>query len=93
MDSSNPGRSRRSVTRRWRTDGTAKDVGVLDMESERFCCHACGGERFRRRTVLLNTRGFTFFGLDWLNPRATCYECLKCSYLHWFADSNDSGRG
>jgi hypothetical protein len=32
----------------------------------------------------MNTTGFMFFDLDWLNKSATCYICDDCGYIHWF---------
>ena len=42
-------------------------------------------DHFNRENVLLNTRGLTFLGLDWLNSAATTLICTRCGYIHWFA--------
>ena len=47
-------------------------------------CPHCGGLDFEGRKILLNTRGVTFFNLDWLNRGATALTCAKCSRIEWF---------
>jgi predicted nucleic-acid-binding Zn-ribbon protein len=47
------------------------------------CLH-CKHDHFHRGKALLNTRGFTFFDLDWLNEDATTLLCNQCGYIHWF---------
>jgi len=46
----------------------------------------CKGENFKRRNTLLNTRGMTFFYLDWLNSNAINYICDNCGYILCFFD-------
>ena len=48
-------------------------------------CQHCGHDLFSHRRILLNTRGMTFFGLDWLNADADIYVCAECGHLMWFA--------
>ncbi|MGI9952628.1 hypothetical protein V3F56_09740 [Moorellaceae bacterium AZ2] len=48
-----------------------------------ICVH-CKYEFFHKGNALLNTRGLTFFGLDWLNESATTLICSRCGYIHWF---------
>jgi hypothetical protein len=50
----------------------------------RLVCPICAGETFVERRSLLNTRGFTFFGLDWANRTAVNYICATCGYIMWF---------
>lgn len=47
------------------------------------CLH-CGHDRFVEKRALLNTRGLSFFDLDWLNRSATTLTCTACGYVHWF---------
>ena len=49
-------------------------------------CPHCGHWEFEKRQVLMNTRGVTFFNLDWLNRGATALTCAKCSHIEWFQD-------
>ena len=35
----------------------------------------CGHDRFDSRSAVVNTRGLTFFGLDWLDTGATVLAC------------------
>ncbi|OUM87916.1 MAG: hypothetical protein BAA01_10725 [Bacillus thermozeamaize] len=48
------------------------------------CLH-CEHDRFEEGRALLNTRGFSFFDLDWLNRGATILTCMQCGLVHWFA--------
>ena len=48
------------------------------------CLH-CQHERFELSKALLNTRGLTFFDLDWLNADANTLICKRCGFIHWFA--------
>ncbi len=32
----------------------------------------------------MNTRGLTFFGLDWLNQSATAMVCMRCGLVQLF---------
>jgi hypothetical protein len=45
------------------------------------CLH-CNHDRFHRGNALLNTRGLTFFDLDWLNRGATTLVCNQCGFVH-----------
>ena len=49
-----------------------------------FKCTCCGNDYFQKGSALLNTRGATFFNLDWLNQSATTLMCTNCTYIHWF---------
>ncbi len=49
-------------------------------------CPHCNGQEFGRRDVLMNTRGATFFNLDWLNRKAVALTCKQCSRIEWFAE-------
>jgi len=48
-----------------------------------ICLH-CKHEYFHKGNALLNTRGLTFFNLDWLNDSATTLICAQCGFIHWF---------
>jgi hypothetical protein len=48
-------------------------------------CPHCGGDRFEAREILLNTRGLTFFKLDWMNRSATALVCGRCGLVQMFA--------
>jgi predicted nucleic-acid-binding Zn-ribbon protein len=48
-----------------------------------ICIH-CKHDHFHRGSALLNTRGMTFFDLDWLNESATTLICARCGYIQWF---------
>lgn len=49
-------------------------------------CTQCGGTHFRRRKMLLNTRGLTYFNLDWLNKGAMALICKQCKMIQLFAE-------
>ncbi len=54
-----------------------------EAEMQISCTH-CGYEYFGQGKALLNTRGMSFFDLDWLNADATTLICNRCGYIHWF---------
>ena|SRR5688572_13785368 len=48
------------------------------------CCNHCNGERFMEHQALLNTKGATLAGLDWLNKSGTALLCDNCGLIQWF---------
>ena len=56
----------------------------VEINGIKLRCKHCDGAEFLRSKVLLNTRGMTFVGLDWLNPSADVHICSTCGFLHWF---------
>lgn len=48
------------------------------------CVH-CQHHQFDKSKALVNSRGMTFFDLDWLDESATVLICRQCGYIHWFA--------
>lgn len=54
----------------------ANDIKVI-------CIH-CKHDKFEFGKALLNTRGMTFFDIEWLNEGATTLMCKRCGYIHWF---------
>ena len=55
--------------------------GGLDIR-----CTQCGGTHFRRRKMLMNTRGLTYFNLDWLNKGAMALICKQCRMIQLFSE-------
>jgi len=55
---------------------------AADME---IVCQHCQHDHFEKGEALLNTRGLTFFDLDWLNGSAITLACTRCGFIHWFA--------
>lgn len=51
---------------------------------KRLACSHCGNELFEERSAVVNTRGLTLVGLDWLDKGATVLVCTGCGLLHWF---------
>ena len=47
-------------------------------------CPHCGHDRFDSQSAVVNTRGLTFFGLDWLDTGATVLACTRCGLVQWF---------
>ena len=47
-------------------------------------CTHCGDDSFDAQTAVVNTRGLTFFGLDWLDKGATVLACARCGLVQWF---------
>ena len=61
--------------------------GVYYVAGKKISCAHCGKKSFTEQTVLLSTRGLTFFKLDWLNRGATALTCYECGLIQWFAKS------
>jgi hypothetical protein len=64
--------------------GKGGEGSPVEIAGRRLVCPVCQGERFTTRRTLLNTRGATFFGLDWANRNATNHICGRCGYIFWF---------
>jgi len=47
-------------------------------------CPTCKNDTFYKRKILLNTRGMTFFDMDFFNKNATVLKCQKCGRYQWF---------
>jgi hypothetical protein len=61
-------------------------VPAVERGSHQLTCPICGGQQFHSRKSLLNTRGLTFFNLDFFNKRANNYICAGCGYVFWFLE-------
>ncbi|HHT63707.1 MAG TPA: hypothetical protein GXZ75_08515 [Clostridia bacterium] len=44
----------------------------------------CKNEYFHRGSALLNSRGATFFGFEWLDESAKTLMCAQWDFIHWF---------
>ncbi|MFD2368694.1 hypothetical protein ACFSO0_01570 [Brevibacillus sp. GCM10020057] len=53
-------------------------------------CPCCKHDQFDKDYRQLNSRGATFFGLDWANKEAAILICQNCSYIMWFMKSPKS---
>lgn len=54
-------------------------------------CSHCGNTEFASRKILMNTRGVTFFNLDWLNRGAFTLTCQHCGHIEWFSTAPEAG--
>jgi hypothetical protein len=61
------------------------EPGPVTRGGVQLACSVCSEQRFVERSALLNTRGMTWLGLDWLNEGAQVYVCVNCGHLEWFA--------
>lgn len=52
-------------------------------------CPCCRNDTFDKDYRQLNSRGATFFGLDWANRNATILVCERCSHISWFMNDLD----
>ncbi|HSU14166.1 hypothetical protein [Longimicrobium sp.] len=62
-----------------REEGTS-----LVVQGRQVPCPICAHDRFWTRKTLMDTRGASFFGIDWANPSAENYICLRCGHVLWF---------
>jgi len=58
---------------------------TFEVSGIRVVCPHCRHEQFEHRSILLNTPGMTFFGLDWANRTAAILICTTCGQIQWFA--------
>ncbi|QBA65024.1 hypothetical protein [Muriicola soli] len=54
------------------------------IKGRKLKCTICENDTFWMRKTLMNTKGMTFFKLDWANREAENYICDSCGYVHWF---------
>jgi predicted nucleic-acid-binding Zn-ribbon protein len=67
-------------------DPTPKVTGPhsFRIQGKNIICPHCGNDQFEQRSILLNTPGMTFFGLDWANRAASVLACTTCGHLEWY---------
>ncbi|MBU2445721.1 MAG: DNA-binding protein [Bacteroidetes bacterium] len=69
-------------------DKTEKQISeapdLYSVNGKQISCAHCGGQRFQKREILLNTPGLTFFGLDWANRTAIILMCVNCGKIEWY---------
>ena len=61
-----------------------KESQEVVKQGRKLRCTVCEHERFWSRRTLMNTRGTTFLGLDWINKEAVNYVCERCGHVFWF---------
>jgi len=64
--------------------GNKIESNEIIIKGKKLKCPVCDHAYFFTRTSLLNTRGLTFFNLDWANKDATNHICESCGYIYWF---------
>jgi ribosomal protein S27AE len=68
-----------------RSSPPRREEGVsLEVGGKQIPCPICGHDRYWTRKALMDTRGASFFGIDWANPTAENYICVRCGYVLWF---------
>ncbi len=50
-------------------------------------CPLCHHDEFDQRSMLMNTSGMTFIGMDWLNKSACALVCQRCNRIELFAEA------
>jgi len=58
----------------------------VNRAGKKLVCPVCNHDRFWQRETLMNTRGASFFNLDWANKKATNHVCDSCGYVFWFLE-------
>ena len=66
--------------------------GPVSIGGRELSCSHCSGTIFSERSALLNTRGMTWLGFDWLNEGAQVFACTRCGHLEWFASVPEQPR-
>lgn len=62
----------------------AKKLESIAIKGNGLTFVICKNDNFWERKTLMNTKGVTFFNLDWANKSAQNYICDNCGYLHWY---------
>lgn len=65
-------------------DNVVKFVNAWVMQGRVVFCGHCDGITFTARKLLMNTRGMTYMGLDWLNETSVALVCDHCTHIEWF---------
>ncbi len=60
------------------------DETELIVNGKRIHCPICDHNKFWSRETLMNSRGATFFQLEWANRAAVNHICGSCGYVMWF---------
>jgi predicted RNA-binding Zn-ribbon protein involved in translation (DUF1610 family) len=68
------------------TEKPEAHVAGITVKGTKLTCSHCQGDKFIERPALLNTRGMTFMGWDWLNEGARVFQCSDCGHLEWFIE-------
>ncbi len=61
-----------------------REGSEYEVNGHKLICPVCSKSYFWTRTTLMNTRGLTFFNLDWANVSADNYVCSHCGHVSWF---------
>ena len=63
-----------------------EDLGPKEYAAagRQIVCGHCGHTLFTARELLLDTRGATLVGLEWLNQGAVALVCAQCTSIQWF---------
>jgi predicted nucleic-acid-binding Zn-ribbon protein len=56
----------------------------LEVLGNRVKCPVCQYDKFWSRKTLMNTKGASFFNVDWANKQAENKVCDQCGYVLWF---------
>ena len=63
----------------------ANEPRAFSVAGKPVRCPHCGESKFAPAAALLNTRGRTAFGLDWIDPSAFLLICAECGRIEWYA--------
>ena len=62
------------------------------INNKALTCGHCSARTFYRRVVVMAGPTATSLGFAAAAPRATCYICSECTFVHWFADEGGDPR-
>jgi len=63
----------------------ANDPTEYSVAGRPVRCPHCRESKFAPRSALLNTRGRTALGVDWIDPSAYILICAECGRIEWYA--------
>jgi len=64
--------------------GKQREVKSHTVKGRPLSCPVCEHTQFWTRKTLMNTRGASFLGWDFVNKEAENYVCGNCNYVMWF---------
>ena len=65
------------------------EPGDYEVAGRPVRCPHCGHQKFVSGHALLNTKGRTFFKLDWTDSSASTLICAECGRVEWFIQEPD----
>ena len=70
----------------------SSEAETVIVAGKPLLCHHCGASSFHSRAVVMPGPVASALNFAAFAPRATCYVCSVCTFIHWFADEGGDPR-